>query len=475
MTRVRAELAQGGRPCDPRCVLIRRYDSQKRGRIGLVRARGVKRLGVALEAFSNRPVPAFDRRRRPGRRLVAVTVIAGVGRAELHGQIGTRNAEAVIVPLVDHHVGARRHVTRRAGERRVRRRMAVVRDRGIFVGGVTLQADAVSRRTKLGGVRLVTIAAGDAGSEHFALLERAVVVDLVQHLPVGTVEPAREQRDRMRVRERAPRHPLLGKFAAARVTQPAGLDLLAHERGRDVAARVARGRIDRPDDTVALVEPDQQTLARVIALAERPPALLRPGPADMPRPLSMTGLAAHADFREAGGKAVGCGVVILAHAGRMASRAHEVPVLVQPGPVQHVIVLDLLVRVEMKPALAALVLRPAVPGERQRLQAAVGKLDQILLQWLDAERVLDLKRHQPAVGPVGLDEKLPILAEEAGSHAVIVEGRIAEIAEHRFVVRMLHGKLVLRAVPELRLRPVTAGAGLAADEGGRRSARHVPG
>src|SRR4051794_20999532 len=152
--------------------------------------------------------------------------------------------------------------------------MAVVRDRGIFAGGVTLQADAVSRRTKLCGVRLVTIAASDAGREHPALLERAVVVDLVHHLPVSTVEPARERRDGMRIRERAPWRPLLGKLAAARVTQAAGLDLLAHERRRDVPAPVARVRIDRPGDTIALVEPDQQTLARVIALAERPPALL---------------------------------------------------------------------------------------------------------------------------------------------------------------------------------------------------------
>ena len=106
---------------------------------------------------------------------------------------------------------------------------------------------------------------------------------------------------------------------------------------------------------------------------------------------------------------------------------------------------------------------------------AVGKLDEILLQWIDAEGVLDFERRQPAVGPIGLDEKLPILAEEAGSYAVIVEGHIAEIAEHRFVGRMLHGKLMLRAAPELRLRPVAAGTGLAADEGGCRSARHVPG
>ena len=52
---MRAELAQGGRACDSRRVLIRRDDRQKRGRIRVVRARGVERLGVALEAFSIGP------------------------------------------------------------------------------------------------------------------------------------------------------------------------------------------------------------------------------------------------------------------------------------------------------------------------------------------------------------------------------------------------------------------------------------
>ncbi len=353
--------------------------------------------------------------------------------------------------------------------------MAAVRGRGIFAGGVALQADAVTRRTKFCAVRLVTVAAGDAGREHPALLERAVVVDLVQHLAVGTVEPARDRRDDMGVREPPSRHPVLGKLAAARVTQAAGLDLFAHQGGREVSPRVTRARIDRPDDIAALVEPNEQPFARVLALAEWPPALLRAGPADVPRPLSMTRLAAHADFREARGEAVGRRVVILAHAGRVASRAHEIPVLIQPGPVQHVVVLDLLVRIEVKPALAALVLRPAVPGDRQRLQAAIGKLDQILLQRINAEGVFDLERGELPVGPVGLNEKPAVLAEEAGSHAVIIKARIAEIAEHRFVVCMLHREAMLRAAPKLGFDSVAAGTGLAADKGGCRSARHVPG
>ena len=181
----------------------------------------------------------------------------------------------------------------------------------------------------------------------------------------------------------------------------------------------------------------------------------------------MTRLAAHADLREARGKAIVGRVIVLAHAGRMALRAHEVPVLVQLGPVQNVVVLDLLVRIEMKPALAAFVLRPAVPGDRQRLQPAVRELDEILLQRIDAECVLHLERGELAVGTVGLDQELPVLAEEARTHAVIIEARIGEIAEHRFLGGVLHRVLVLGAAPQVRFGAVAAGAGLAADERGR--------
>ena len=83
----------------------------------------------------------------------------------------------------------------------------------------------------------------------------------------------------------------------------------------------------------------------------------------------MTRLATHADFRKARGEAVVGGVIVLAHAGRMALRAHEVPVLVQPGPMQDIVVLDLLVRIEMEPALAALSLLSPVFGQRGGLFA----------------------------------------------------------------------------------------------------------
>src|SRR5262245_35503778 len=120
----------------------------------------------------------------------------------------------------------------------------------------------------------------------------------------------------MRVREPAARHPVLGKIPASRVAEAAGLDVLAAERRRDFALRLAGRRFAAPDDIAPLVEPDGEPHLRIVALAERPPALLGAGPAGMGGSLPVTCLAAHADLREGGGEAVVGGVVVLAHAGR---------------------------------------------------------------------------------------------------------------------------------------------------------------
>src|SRR3954468_20544348 len=95
----------------------------------------------------------------------------------------------------------------------------------ILGGGMTLQAAAVGGSAKLAAVRLVAMAAGDAGREHLALLERAVVVDLVQHLPVGVIETLAHWRYQVRLGQPSARSPCFGGLAAASVTKTAGLDL----------------------------------------------------------------------------------------------------------------------------------------------------------------------------------------------------------------------------------------------------------
>jgi hypothetical protein len=168
-----------------------------------------------------------------------MAVVAGIRRAEPCRQVGTRDAEAVIVPPVDDHIGALRHVAGRAGEGPTYRLMMVVRSRRVPVGGVALHADAIPGRAKFCGVRLVAIAAGDAGRKHLALLERAVIVDLVPHLAIGMIEAAGQRGDDVGVRQPPPRDPILGEFAASRVAQAAGLDLTTDEGRREVTLRVS--------------------------------------------------------------------------------------------------------------------------------------------------------------------------------------------------------------------------------------------
>src|SRR6516164_368415 len=164
-----------------------------------------------------------------------------------------------------------------------------------------------------------------------------------------------------------------------------------------------------PLDARTLVEADQEPLRRVVIFRERPPAGAVARPGDMARALPVAGLAANADLCEARGEAIIRRIVVLAHAGRVALRAHEVPVLVQLRPMQGIVVLDLLIRVEMEPALAALFFRPAVPGDGERLHPAVRELDEILLQRIDTKCVFHFEGGELAVRAVGLDEEPAIL------------------------------------------------------------------
>ena len=126
--------------------------------------------------------------------------------------------------------------------------------------------------------------------------------------------------------------------------------------------------------------------------------------------------------------------------------------------------LDLLIWVEVEPVLATLLLRSAIPGERQRLQPSIGEFDQVLLQRIDAERVFHLERGKLAVGAVGLDQKLPVLAKKARLHPVIVKGCIGEVTQDRFIGCVVHRVLVLRSAPQVSFRPVAARTCFAADK-----------
>ena len=209
------------------------------GSAGAIVPRGVECRGIGLEAFPLRPEPPLDGRGRPGRRLVAMAIVAGVGRAEADRKIRPRDAETVIVPCIHDHVGAGGHVTGGASDCRLDAIMVTVARGFVLVGLMALQTHAVAGEKKFRTVRIVAIAAADAGSEHLALLERAVVVDLVQHLSIGLVKALRQRRHRVGIGQPAARDPGFGKLGASGVTKPASLDLLAQQARRHAAVRIA--------------------------------------------------------------------------------------------------------------------------------------------------------------------------------------------------------------------------------------------
>src|SRR6202007_1419977 len=131
--------------------------------------------------------------------------------------------------------------------------------------------------------------------------------------------------------------------------------------------------------------------------------------------------------------------------------------------------------VKRKQALPPFFFLSCLPGDRQRLNPAIREFDEILLQRIDAEGVFHLEFDKSAVRPVGFDAKLPRLSKETRMHAVIVETRTVEVAEHRLVARVLHRGLVLRGAPQFCFRLVTPRARLAADEARRcRSFTSIP-
>src|SRR5262245_27991891 len=103
----------------------------------------------------------------------------------------------------------------------------------------------------------------------------------------------------------------------------------------------------------------------------------------------MTGLAADIHLLPGGVVAVGFLRVVPDEIGGMAGGAARVPVLECAGPVQRIVMRDLLLRMQVVPALTALSRRPAVPGDAEGLHAAIGELNEVLLQRRPAEGVGD--------------------------------------------------------------------------------------
>ena len=374
-----------------------------------------------------------------------MTAGARVRHAELHREIRPRDADAVIVARVDHHVGGGRHVAPDAIDAARPCRVEVMLRRLVRLARMAAETDLAPWCAELAAVRVVAVRARHATVEHLRLQKGAVLVDLVADLPVRVVEPILEQRDSMGVTERPAVAVVVGELAAARVTAPAQLDF-ARRLARRRPLRVARLRADRPRDGLALVERDGESLRPAV---ETSPVAFLLRPRDVARAGPMARLARDVDLGIGGGEPPRPGVVVFSHACRVALGAHVVPVLTGARPVQLVTVGHVLARVEMKPSLPALGARPRVPGDAERLEAAVGEFDEVLLERRCSERIRDVVVVQHAVGAIGSHHELPVTPEERRRHAGVREARVVEVAGDAGVCRRLHGEIVMRSPPVL--------------------------
>jgi len=446
-------------------VPVRRKRRERGGRSRTARLRGVEGLRERLEPPRVVPVPAPHGIGRPLRAALLVTAVAGVRHAERRGEIGARDAQGVIAARIDHHVARRGHVTAHAPRRVRRRGVEVVLPAVVPRRRVTPGAERIAVGTQLLGVRIVAIAAGHAAPVHPALEERAPDVHLVALLAVGVVEARREERREVVIEERLPGAVALRDLRAPGVAGRARLDL-AVLLPRPATGDGAGRRVDPPGHPATLVEGDRPSLLRVGASR-------RARPGDVRRAWPVARLASDRQLGPGGRVPVARGIVALADARRMAIRAHVVPVLRAPRPVELVAVVDLLGGIEVKPPLAALRRRARVPGDGERLEASAGELDEVLLQRLEAERVLHLELCELPVGAVRPDEEPAVPLEEGRPDARVDEARPPEVATHRRRARRLHGAGVLRALPGDVLRTMTLRASLAAHELGRGERRRT--
>ena len=105
----------------------------------------------------------------------------------------------------------------------------------------------------------------------------------------------------------------------------------------------------------------------------------------------------------------------------MAPSTLVVPVLIDAGPMQRIPSLQFAIWVELIPALAAFFLRPRIPCNAERLNSPARKLNEVLLQRPDAERVADLKIAERSIRTVGPDPKLAVLLVECACDIAVAE------------------------------------------------------
>ena len=226
------------------------------------------------------------------------------------------------------------------------------------------RAHRAGRRGRLEAVRVVAVAARHARPVHAGLQKRSVLVDLAEDLAIGVVELGVEQRRPVGIEQGATVDVAVVDQTAPRVAPRAALHLEPGGRGPRPAGD-SRGRVHLPGGVAMIAKADGQAQRAIARQAAR--ALRRSRPLDVTRAGPVARLAPDVELEPRGLVPVVGGPIVLEQIGGVAFRAHVVPRLVAPRPVQRIAGPGALGRVQIEPALPALRLGTRVPGEVQRL------------------------------------------------------------------------------------------------------------
>ena len=98
-----------------------------------------------------------------------------------------------------------------------------------------------------------------------------------------------------------------------------------------------------------------------------------------------------------------------------------------------------------------------IPGNAQHLHPPLGKLDHILLNWVDAKRVFDLEVADFAVRSFGVHPELAVATKEPRRGAEPLKRGVVKVTQNGVFSGQLHRPIVVRALPLLLLRLVAFG------------------
>ncbi|MNF66337.1 hypothetical protein D3C84_481260 [compost metagenome] len=437
---VGGQLGQQGGAADGRQVLGLQLLEQRPRGPGLAIADQPEALVIARCAGLGFAIPEAELLGDLVPRLVGVAAEAGVWNAQAQGARRVGQGEAVVMAIVVDHEELARHVAIHTlgaglalGVMMVFGGVIVLGlqplaidpfDTWLAGGVVALQADAVARGLERRAVGIVAIAAAHALGEHLALGEGAVLEHLILDLAVQLVE-------------------FSGQGAGQVVVHQPPVAVVAVVQGR--AAGMATGAGFDFGERVGLGQVEGEAGVGRVAPFRRPLQVLRCR--------AVAGLAADAEAVPVAGETVLGRVVIAFETGGVALHAHEVGVLLRAAPVQRVLEVHALSRIEVEPGAFL-----HVPGHPEGLQSAAGGFDQVLLQGRDAEGIGHPEISCLAVSARGVDPEAAVLAEETSGFLVVLEAGVVEVAEHAGFARFLHGQLMVTALPVLGLLGMAAGA-----------------